>query len=75
MRIYEINTRVHANEFDQITTPELVELSKLGFDAVWLMGVWQISEGAKLLYGLLVYHYGKPRARRICNPSLERLAS
>lgn len=47
MRIYEINTRVHCQAFDQITSSELTELGRLGFDAVWLMGVWQISEGAK----------------------------
>ncbi|HEX5735686.1 MAG TPA: alpha-amylase family glycosyl hydrolase [Blastocatellia bacterium] len=63
MRIYEINTRVHASEFDQITTPELVELSKLGFDAVWLMGVWQISEGAKRISKIVSDDYeGSPYA-------------
>jgi glycosidase len=46
MRIYEINTRVHCTNFDQITDAELAELSQLGFDAVWMMGVWRISEGA-----------------------------
>ncbi|HJZ67289.1 MAG TPA: alpha-amylase family glycosyl hydrolase, partial [Blastocatellia bacterium] len=25
----------------------MAELSRLGFDAVWLMGVWQISDGAR----------------------------
>lgn len=47
MRIYEINARVHCQSFDQITDDELSEISKLGFDAIWLMGVWQISEGAR----------------------------
>lgn len=47
LRLYEINTRVHCTNFDQITDSELIGLSKLGFDGVWLMGVWQISEGAK----------------------------
>jgi glycosidase len=45
LRIYEINTRVHCQRFDQITQAELDELSRLGFDAVWFMGVWQISSG------------------------------
>ena len=63
MRIYEINTRVHASEFDQITTPELVELSRLGFDAVWVMGVWQISEGAKRISKIVSDDYeGSPYA-------------
>jgi hypothetical protein len=46
LRVYEINTRVHCSSFDQITATELAELAELGFDAVWLMGVWQISAGA-----------------------------
>ena len=49
MRIYEINTRVHCTNFDQITDAELAELSELGFDAVWMMGVWRISEGARTI--------------------------
>ncbi len=47
MRIYEINSRVHCSSFDQITDAELAELTHLGFDAVWMMGVWRISEGAR----------------------------
>jgi glycosidase len=47
LRIYEINTRVHCNRFDQITQAEFDELAHLGFDAVWMMGVWRISDGAR----------------------------
>ena len=47
MRIYEINARVHCSRFDQITATELAELAQLGFDALWMMGVWRISEGAR----------------------------
>ena len=47
MRIYEINARLHCPAFDLITDDELHELSQLGFDAVWMMGVWRISEGAR----------------------------
>ena len=47
MRIYEINTRVHCRSFDEITDEELREYASLGFDAIWLMGVWQISEGVR----------------------------
>lgn len=46
MRIYEINTRLHCHSFDQITSSELKEITSLGFDTIWPMGVWQISEGA-----------------------------
>jgi len=46
LRIYEINTRLHCNSFDQITASELAEIARLGFDAIWPMGVWQISKGA-----------------------------
>ena len=47
MRIYEINSRVHCAKFDQITQAELDALAPLGFDALWMMGVWQISDGVK----------------------------
>jgi glycosidase len=47
VRIYEINTRVHCDRFDQITQAEFDELAQLGFDAVWMMGVWRISDGAR----------------------------
>ena len=47
LRIYEINARVHCSSFDHITADELAKLMQLGFDAVWLMGVWRISEGAR----------------------------
>lgn len=46
LRIYEINTRLRCRNFDDVTEADLEELAKLGFDAVWLMGVWQISNGA-----------------------------
>lgn len=47
MRLYEINTRVHCQKFEQISASELGDLADMGFDAIWLMGVWQISEAAK----------------------------
>lgn len=49
MRIYEINTRVHCDSFDRITDAELAELGRLGFDALWMMGMWRISDGARKL--------------------------
>lgn len=47
MRIYEINSRVHCEKFEQVTESELTSLAQLGFDALWLMGIWRISDGAK----------------------------
>jgi glycosidase len=47
MRVFEINSRVHCEKFDQVTEAELDALVQLGFDALWLMGLWRISEGAK----------------------------
>ncbi|MEW6126625.1 MAG: alpha-amylase family glycosyl hydrolase [Acidobacteriota bacterium] len=46
MKIYEINTRVHCSHFEQITDSELTYLKELGFEAIWLMGVWKISKAA-----------------------------
>ena len=63
MRIYEINTRVHCQSFDQITDAELNELSQLGFDTVWLMGVWRISEGARSISKIVAEDFeGSPYA-------------
>jgi glycosidase len=47
MRVYEINSRVHCEKFDQVAAAELNALAQLGFDALWMMGVWRISDGAK----------------------------
>ena len=47
MRLFEINTRVHGQSFDEITEAGLMTLAGLGFDAVWPMGVWEISQGAR----------------------------
>jgi len=45
--LYEINTRVHCNRFDEVSEAELSSLRDLGFDAIWLMGAWEISDGAR----------------------------
>ena len=63
MRIYEINTRVHCQKFNQISDRELRDLSRLGFDAIWLMGVWQISPGVLKLSKLVSEDFeGSPYA-------------
>jgi glycosidase len=63
LRIYEINARVHCSRFDQITATELSELAQLGFDALWMMGVWRISEGARKISKITSEDYeGSPYA-------------
>ena len=47
MRLFEINTRVHGRSFASITDEEMQELVHLGFDAIWPMGVWEISKAAR----------------------------
>ena len=52
--LYELNTRVRLNEFsvglgrpatlDDMPSAELDRLAGLGFDWVWLLGVWQTGE-------------------------------
>ncbi len=63
MRIYEINTRLHCLSLEQITDAELGELSLLGFDCIWPMGIWQISQGAKRISKIVAEDYeGSPYA-------------
>ncbi len=63
MRIYEINTRVHCSNFELITDEKLTYLSDLGFDAIWLMGVWKISKGALAISKIVADDYeGSPYA-------------
>jgi glycosidase len=63
VRIFEINTRLHTQEFDGVSQAELNEMSRLGFDAVWFMGVWQISQGALKISWIVSEDYeGSPYA-------------
>jgi len=63
VRLYEINTRVHCTSFDQITDAELADLRQLGFDGVWLMGVWRISDGARAVSKIIAEDFeGSPYA-------------
>jgi glycosidase len=41
--LFELNTRVHGKRFDEISNQELRDLVALGFDWIWMMGIWQIS--------------------------------
>lgn len=43
MIIYELNARVYNKKFSEITDTELKHLASLGFDWLWLMGIWQLS--------------------------------
>jgi glycosidase len=54
---------LHAQEFDNVSQAELNELSRLGFDTVWFMGVWQISQGALKISHIVSEDYeGSPYA-------------
>lgn len=53
MRIFEINTRFQGRTFEDVTESGLMELARLGFDCIWLMGVWQPSEGARRISKLV----------------------
>lgn len=43
MIIFELNTRLHGKPFDQISDDYLKNLSRIGFDWIWMMGIWRIS--------------------------------
>jgi len=63
LRLFEINSRVHGKSFDLVTDAELASLGDLGFDAVWMMGVWQISDGVRKLSKIASDDYeGSPYA-------------
>jgi hypothetical protein len=63
LRIYEINSRIHGSNFEQVTNEELVKLSKLGFTSIWMMGVWQISKGARSISKIVAEDFeGSPYA-------------
>ena len=46
MKIFELNCRTWQS-FEKISDVHLTDLVELGFDTLWLMGVWQISEASK----------------------------
>src|SRR5258706_1415997 len=63
MMIFELNSRVHGKRFDQITDEELTTLTGLGFDWIWMMGIWQISAGASAVARQIAPDYqGSPYA-------------
>lgn len=43
MLLYEINARLNGRRFAEITDAQLSDYAALGFDALWLMGVWAIG--------------------------------
>lgn len=63
MRIYEINSRAHGKSFAQVTNEELAKFAQLGFHSIWMMGVWQISKGAKSISKIIAEDFeGSPYA-------------
>jgi glycosidase len=49
MIIFELNARVYGKRFDKITNKELKQLASLGFDWLWVMGIWRTSEAGRLI--------------------------
>jgi glycosidase len=47
MIIFELNARVYGKPFNKITNKELKRISSLGFDWLWIMGIWRESEGGR----------------------------
>jgi hypothetical protein len=53
--LYEINTRVWLNELgrgatlDQVSDTQLDQIAALGFDWLWLMGVWQTGPAGRAI--------------------------
>lgn len=43
MLLYEINARLNGQRFADITDAQLGDYATLGFDALWLMGVWAVG--------------------------------
>jgi glycosidase len=63
LRIYEINARNYSSRFDLIRREDLHRLASLGFDALWLLGAWRISDGAKKISKIISPEYdGSPFA-------------
>jgi hypothetical protein len=63
LRIYEINSRAHGKNFEQVTNEELAKLADLGFHSIWMMGVWQISKGARNISKIIAEDFeGSPYA-------------
>jgi glycosidase len=63
LRIYEINSRVHCRRFDDLSDDELARLSSLGFNSVWMMGAWAISDGARKISKIISEDFeGSPYA-------------
>jgi glycosidase len=50
MIIYELNARVYGKKFNEISDEELQKLVDLGFDWLWLMGIWRTSPKAKEIF-------------------------
>ena len=44
MILFELNTRLTHERLDRLADPHLYRLAALGFDAIWLMGIWRIGQ-------------------------------
>jgi hypothetical protein len=76
--VYEINSRIHCGNFEEVSEAELRDLRALGFDAVWMMGAWGISDGPRKISKVISRDFeGSPFAipSYDFNPELGGLAS
>lgn len=63
MIIYEMNARVHGKRFDKITKDDLKKLAGYGFDWLWVMGIWRISEAGRAISRIMASDFeGSPYA-------------
>lgn len=61
--IFELNVRVYGKPFNEITDLELQTWADLGFDWLWLMGIWRISPAGRLISKQMAADYeGSPYA-------------
>ena len=61
--IFELNVRVYGKAFNEITDAELQAWADLGFDWLWLMGIWRISPAGRLISKQMAADYeGSPYA-------------
>ena len=49
MILFELNARLHNKSFDELADEHLPRLAALGFDWIWLMGIWRMGPAGVVL--------------------------